>query len=149
MELTKEWVLSLPKTINDNGCWIPLTGHKDGRGYAQIMIGKERYKLHRLVMCIYYNQSYIDDNLVTRHNKDCVLECFNFEHLKPGTQGDNNRDAVEHGTNFNTAKKRCPRCGGSYHDVKAKSRNNKRITRRCRACYNKNKAAWRKRTGRS
>jgi len=147
---TKEWVESYPKDIDNNGCWIPKGIRPTSKGYITPQINGDRRTLSRVVLSLYHGVDYDNYDIVSRHSQGCDKACFNPEHIKPGSQGDNNRDAVEHGTHVNTAKESCPKCGGPYHYVKATSRpvNGKtRVTRRCRRCYNESKRQWRARGG--
>lgn len=141
--LNKDWINSIPKTVNENGCWIPLVGSPTDKGYILLQINKIRFTLSRMVMCIYNNINYNETNIECRHGLNCSRACFNPEHLTYGSHADNIRDTVIHKTNPNSAKEVCPKCGGDYHYVKAKKHWNDRVTRRCRACYNENKRRWR------
>lgn len=110
---TKEYILSIPKTINNNDCWIP-DKVAESNGYVRISINDIRYLLHRVVMCLWYDIEYTNKNIETRHNKGCDRSCFNYEHLKSGTTSDNTKDQVIHGTHHEARKTHCPKCGGEY-----------------------------------
>lgn len=128
-ELTKEWVNSVPKTINNNGCWIPtLTPTSDG--YITISIESKPCRLHRLVVCIYYNLNYYDKSFESRHSKLCDRACFNPEHLKPGSISDNCLDAVEHGTHHETRRSVCK----DGHPLDGLQKNGNKWSRYCKEC---------------
>lgn len=112
--LTKEWIDSIPKTINENGCWIPLDNKPSTVGYVMIMIEGNVFSLSRLSMCIIYNVDYGNKKIVARHSKGCDRACFFYDHLKPGTDSDNAKDSVRDGTHRQAQKKVCPKCGGEY-----------------------------------
>jgi predicted Zn finger-like uncharacterized protein len=109
----KEYILSIPKTINENGCWIP-TQKPESTGYIHITVNGFRFLLHRLSMCIQYNVEYDNKEIITRHSKDCLKACFNPEHLKSGSDSENQLDRVEHGNHYNANKLVCPKCGSKY-----------------------------------
>ena len=109
---TLEWINSIPKIINDNGCWIPSEKNpSDSRGYTRISISNTEVYLHRLSMCLYYNINYFDYKIETRHGVLCNKSCFNYEHLKPGTTSDNELDKIR--------KDDCPKCGYSYKTTRS------------------------------
>lgn len=112
-DITEGWINSFPKTINENGCWIP-TNRPTGKGYVPIMIKGISYSLHRIVVSIYYNLDYNDYKWDARHSKGCDKACFYIRHLQPGSVSDNQKDAVSHGTHFNASKTVCPKCGSEY-----------------------------------
>jgi hypothetical protein len=130
----KEHILSIPKIINEKGCWIP-NKKTDQSGYVRIMIDRKHFMLHRVVMCLYHNIDYNNYKIETRHGKGCDRACFNYEHLKPGSISDNERDKIEHKTNHNTKKENCPKCGSKYRIQIYKYGWNKGRTRRyCAVC---------------
>lgn len=134
--MTKEFINSIPKTINENGCWIPLTQPYDD-GYCHIKINSIRYSLHRLSMCTFYNINYYDPKIDTRHSIICIRACFNPEHLKPGSASDNMRDQIEHGVHRNSSKDVCPKCGDNYRRYRIKSGPRKgQYFRQCTNCKN-------------
>lgn len=105
VKLDIEWILIIPKIINKNGCWIPTNLAIQHDGYVNISIEGLACRLHRVILCVYLNLNYYDKLWVSRHSKDCVRACFNPEHLKPGTDSDNCKDQVEHGTHRMIQKK--------------------------------------------
>jgi hypothetical protein len=129
-QFTKEFILSIPKIVNANGCWIPTELKPESNGYVRVKIYNVRYLLHRIVLCLYYNIDYYDDKIETRHSKDCSRACFNHEHLKPGSQIDNKKDKVEH-----HADELCPICGSKYSYRKTFKDWIPRIERRCKQCH--------------
>ena len=104
-ELSIEWIDSIPKIINANRCWIPTNLAIQHDGYVNIGIEGLQCRLHRVVLCVYHNLNYYDKSWVSRHSKECSRSCFNSEHLKPGTDSDNCKDQVEHGTHRMIQKK--------------------------------------------
>src|SRR5882672_31668 len=101
---TIDWINSIPKTIDENGCWIPIEWKpSDYRGYIRISINNKLIHLHRLSMCIHHNLDYLDYKIETRHGENCDKSCFNYEHLTPGSASDNERDKIH--SNI------CPKCG--------------------------------------
>jgi hypothetical protein len=131
--VNKNWINNYPKYINENGCWIP-TEHRAGtQGYVTIKIYYAEYKLHRLVVAVYYNLDYHDQSWDARHGKNCDKACFNPEHLQPGTISDNQRDSVEHGTHWEAKKTHCAQ-GHPFDDENTHI--DSRGKRHCRACDN-------------
>ena len=130
---TEEYIESIPKVIDSNGCWIPYQIPYDN-GYVYIKVDQIRYMLHRLSMCVFQNLDYSDYKMDTRHSEICSRACFNPEHLKPGSQGDNTRDTILHGKNVNLNKDCCSKCGGPYRQHKIKS--GPRIGQCFRTCIN-------------
>lgn len=133
--ISKEFILSIPKIVNGNGCWIPINLKPYNDGYCHITANNIRYVLHRLVMCLWYNISYNDENIDTRHGKGCNKACFFHEHLQPGSKSDNIKDSVLHGTHRQAQKAVCPKCGGQYKiKITQTGWNRGRISRRCSTC---------------
>lgn len=136
---TKEFIYTLPKTINSNGCWISKITSPPGQ-YVHISIKGKNYLLHRVSMCLTYDINYYNDKIQARHNQGCSKRCFNPEHLQPGTQSDNQFDRVRDGTHHSANKKECPKCGGVYLNHYYKYGQNKgKIKRYCPACKSRNK----------
>lgn len=75
IEVSKEWIEQIPKTINDNGCWIP-DKKVASNGYVQIWIRNKYLSLHRLVLMLYHYVNYYDNKIVTRHSTNCDRACF-------------------------------------------------------------------------
>jgi len=140
---TKEYVESVPKIINVNGCWIPYQKPTQN-GYVLLTIDKEHYYLHRIVMCVYNNIDYDNKKVISRHGKNCIKVCFNPEHIKSGSDSDNANDGVEFGTNFNISKRECPKCGGAYKIKMHKNGRDKgKQYRYCPVCANNwNRSQW-------
>lgn len=144
-EISKEWVNSLPKTINENGCWIPKFNIPDNRGYVRIWIEKSRFLLHRLSMCVTYNIDYYDNKIECRHGSLCSRACFNPEHLKPGTSSDNQKDAVGDGTHSQASKACCSKCGGNFRTrVNKTGINRGKVIRYCPVCQEMKRVEWRR-----
>lgn len=133
-EITRVWINSIPKTINDNGCWIPQLKSRNN-GYVPISINKKMYYLHRVVMCIYNQVNYFDLRIETRHNTGCDRACFFHEHLKFGLTSDNTKDSVNDKTHQHSRKQVCPICGSNYKIFTVKFGWSKgQIRRRCLTC---------------
>jgi hypothetical protein len=147
IEFTKEWVDSIPKTINSNKCWIPKIGHNSGGDrYIAISSNGIRYMLHRLVVSIYYNLNYHDQSWTARHNTGCDGTCFYIEHLKSGTNSDNVKDSVRDKTHNNASKKVCPKCGSEYKiNIVKTGLHRGEIRRICRVCVSISKIEWKRR----
>jgi hypothetical protein len=135
-ELSKEAIGLIPKTINSNGCWIPITKSANSNGYIQVTWNGKYHNLHRIVVCIYYNRDYDDKSFLALHSKDCSKSCFFHEHLRTGTEGDNIRDSVLHGTHKETRKLVCPKCKGEYRRRKRTRYGVECWIRYCVNCYN-------------
>lgn len=133
-ELTKEWVDSIPRVINENGCHIPIN-KPTGAGYVPIQIEGNSYLLHRLVISLYYNLNYHDQSWTARHNTGCDTKCIFHEHLKSGTISDNMKDRIRDGNHHNSNKKVCPKCGSEYTvEVQKTGWQKGKIFRRCITC---------------
>ena len=136
------YVNSVSKTINKNGCWIPLQ-KPESTGYVHITIDGFRFLLHRLSMCVRYNITYDNNKIVARHNKDCIRACFNPEHLNLGSDSENQTDRVKHGNHYNANKKECPKCGCGYKISIQKGGIEKgKVKRYCPVCRATNMAIW-------
>lgn len=112
---TIDWIDSIPKIIDNNGCWIStIWKSSDDRGYIRISINDKLVYLHRVSMCLFYNIDYSNYKIETRHNSTCSKSCFNYHHLKPGSSSDNENDKIR--------KDKCPKCGWNYITRKDKTR---------------------------
>ena len=133
--ITKEWIESIPKDINPiTGCWIPKSPKPESNGYVRVGRADDRYLLHRLVVCIYYNLDYNDDSFVSRHSTNCIKACFLHSHLKPGSASENSLDSVRDGTHHHARKEACGTCGTLY-DYTSGRKNGHHIVRRvCKNC---------------
>lgn len=79
--------------IDDNQCWI-WQGFKDRDGYGRMRLdGKERFT-HRIAYEAWVAP--LEPGKVIMHMCDKPA-CCNPEHLKQGTQGENNRDCAAKG----------------------------------------------------
>jgi len=78
------------KTENKDDCWI-FKGARSRNGYGKIIVDGKLKLAHRMLYII--NNGPISKELVIMHTCDNP-PCCNPNHLKLGTQGDNNRDCV-------------------------------------------------------
>lgn len=139
VEFTKEYILSIPKTINKNGCWIPDNIKVNSNGYCRVTSNYQQYFLHRLVLSIYHNLDYFNQSWDARHGNKCDRACFSYEHLQSGTSSDNSKDTILYGNNLNANKEICPKCGCKYRIMTIESGWNKgRTFRVCDACVAEN-----------
>lgn len=144
-EFSKEYILSIPKTIDENGCWIP-DKQPESHGYVYIKSNYVVYLLHRVSMCVFHGVDYTDSKIDTRHSEVCPRSCFNPDHLKPGSQRDNILDTIKHGRHNNASKTCCPRCGGGYKQYRIKSGPRRGDTlRECPVCRRARRKAKRNR----
>ena len=97
LDLDRFW--SFVDVRGPNDCWL-WTGTTTR--YPIYYQNNKQYYAHRLI-CEHYHGNM--SGLVTRHLCGNAL-CVNPSHLKPGSQAENNRDKVLHGTT-NKGKK-CP-----------------------------------------
>ena len=129
--LLKGHIESYPKTIDNNGCWIPKHVQNTD-GYVRITIDYTRYVLNRLVLSVYHNIDYFNNSILTRH-KCNNPPCFNPEHVIPGSHSDNMMDSVAVKTHIHARKDVCPKCGGPY--TVNRNGNGKQVwVRRCNKC---------------
>jgi hypothetical protein len=134
IEFTKEWINNYPKTINENGCWIP-NKIPSSNGYVTMMSNGREYSIHRVALCIYYGINYDNPKIDTRHNNGCDHACFFYGHLQPGTASDNVKDQVRDGVHRNSKKENCPKCGSKYSIKMSKTGWTKgQISRYCNSC---------------
>jgi len=120
-EFSKEWLLSIPKTIDQNECWIPLNRVSKPNGYIKVNIKDKIFLLHRMSMCLFHNVDYNDSSIDTRHSNICNKACFNPNHLQPGTRSQNMNDLVNNGTHYQTRKTHC-KCGNPFDRFSYKRR---------------------------
>lgn len=125
----KEWINSIPKDINENGCWVSYY-EPDGNGYVRVNIAGSRYLLHRVSMCLWHEIDYHNSKVEARHSKGCDTRCFNPEHIKPGTMIENKKDRVEHHRD-----EVCKVCGSSYYYRRTIRDGIPRTERRCKKCH--------------
>ena len=131
---TREFILSLSKIVDPiTGCWL-YQGYCL-RGYGVACINGKDYYISRLAMIVYNNLDYNDPKEAC-HKPICPnTECFNPDHLYPGTHGDNMRDKIITKTHHQHKKEVCPKCGGNYRIHKVRTGWNKgRIFRECLNC---------------
>lgn len=133
-EYSKEYILSIPKTINENGCWIPSESTSGSDGYSRLSISGQRLKLHRVVMCLWHNIDYDNKKIETRHSEGCDRACFNYEHLTPGSASDNCKDTINHHRHFQTEKENCPKCQSEYRTEKVRRYGIVSYQRYCPTC---------------
>lgn len=145
-----EYVKSIKKTIDPNGCWIPtfIKMSRDKDGYAKFYFRGRDYRLHRVVMSAKYQVNYSDHTNLPRHSIGCQKSCFNPDHIMIGSQRDNMLDKISHGNNHNVNKSYCNICGGEYTVIIRKSGPRKGMKfRRCKACAKRQRHSFYKREG--
>jgi hypothetical protein len=90
------------KVLKSDGCWL-WNGvlDKDGYGFFGIThcVGRDKYsrnfRAHRLAWS-YRNKRPVPDGMVVMHTCD-IPRCVNPDHLRVGTNADNQRDRVNKG----------------------------------------------------
>lgn len=101
-KIIKDWhghILSRA-VLMPNGC-LEWQGARQPRGYGQVIIGGKAWLVHRyIVYCkitdVLERNRFLVDNTVVRHSCDNP-PCINWDHLIPGTQGENLQDAYDRG----------------------------------------------------
>lgn len=83
---------------NPDECWEWL-GTKDRYGYGRFHLNGKMEKAHRIAYQFTYGS--IPEGEVVRHKVCRNRACCNPNHLKTGTQDDNQMDMMEDGTNWN------------------------------------------------
>jgi len=111
-----------------DSCWL-WTGTLFKQGYARVTFKGKRLKGHRVSYELYKGP--IPEGLQINHTHSGNKHCVNPEHLYAGTQTDNMRDIVKHGTNPQANKTHCPK-GHEYNNINC--RVNKDGGRTCRIC---------------
>lgn len=89
--------LAMASNVAENGCFLFTDGGSKWNGYVRIHWGDKMYKIHRLIWQYHYGQ--IPDGQVVRHKCKGSPNCWRIEHLRLGTQGQNNGDRKEDGRN--------------------------------------------------
>lgn len=129
--MTKEFILNLPKEINDEGCWL-YTKSLYNKGYGRVYFEKTSFLLHRLVLSIWFGLDYDDHSWFACHIVGCLnRNCFIPQHLYVGTALDNNKDTVKNKTHNQIRKTHCP-LGHEYDGVVY--RKNGKAKRYCKVC---------------
>ena len=107
------------KVDRSGECWL-WTGEKNNMGYGRFEFWHEgrrlRYFAHRLA-CVLTGHP-IPETRVARHSCDTPA-CIRPDHIIPGSQGDNIRDAVDRGRMNLTGlsaeyEKTCLECGAAF-----------------------------------
>lgn len=131
-EYSKKYILNLNKSIDSNGCWRS-THVANTAGQIQVSIEGHFYVLSRVVMCLWYNIDYYNYKVLARHLCNNGV-CFNPDHIVPGTDSENQFDAVKAGTHFNASKECCPKCNGPYTKIRTRRNGKYVIERYCKYC---------------
>lgn len=80
-----------------------LAGDKDGRGYRRIMIGKQHYKMHRLIWIMFFGD--IPEDMVIDH-VDQDKDNNRLENLRLCTKSQNNTNRRATGVTFDKGRNR-------------------------------------------
>lgn len=89
---------------------------------------------------VYHNIDYYNRRIVTRHGPKCDKSCFNYDHLIPGTNSENEYDKVRNGGHHHSNKTSCPSCNSEYKIRIIKTGPNKGTIRRwCPVCNHKDR----------
>lgn len=78
--------------VDDNGCFICTSHHRDKDGYPKKKWNKTSKSMCRFIYIQMFGE--IPEGMVVRHKCD-VRACINPEHLEIGTVKDNNNDKME------------------------------------------------------
>jgi len=114
-------------------CW-PWTGARDSRGYGHISIDGRNRKAARVAWSL-HNGLPFPKGLHACHSCDNP-NCVNPEHIWPGSNRENVRDAIDKGrraakpNNGNSAKTHCP----AGHEYSPENTLHTKKGRGCRAC---------------
>jgi hypothetical protein len=110
-----------------DSCWS-WTGALDSGGYGQCGRDRRLHKTHRVAWMLTHGE--IPDGLVVCHHCD-NRRCCNPAHLFVGTQGDNVRDMVRKGRNWQASVDACPQGHALAGDNLYISARGGRVCRRC------------------
>lgn len=108
----------------NSGCWL-WTGCVSHQGYALLVVGGKKRRVHRLLYEGVVGP--IPDGLVLDH-KCRVRGCVNPDHLEPVTSAENTR----RGANATLLRGCCPRCGST--EIRIYKSRKRRVERRCGPC---------------
>lgn len=143
-EISKDYILSLEKTIDNNDCWL-LTNYNVSN---TVWIHGKHIYIHRLVAYLWYGGfNLFFDPVVTiichkcQNDTNCIRICFNPNHIYIGSDSSNMLDAVKNKTHFQAQKTHCP-SGHLYDRVYSGSGG---IDRRriCSVCRRETLRRWR------
>lgn len=133
-EISKEFILSIPKRIDGNNCWVPTELTPTGKGYINIGFDKDQYKLHKIIAYLWHGLDLDDYSLEATHNCNNKA-CFNPEHIIPGTQSKNQLDSVKAGTHNQARKTHCPQ-GHPLEGTRIYTKNGiAKMRRYCLVCH--------------
>lgn len=127
----KERLLSR-RILKESGCW-EFDGHIMNTGYGEIRYLHKTWLVHRLSLKAFKPDEYKEelDVLHSCNNR----KCFNPDHLRSGTQSENNLDAAKlgkmSGFRWNSLKTHCP-SGHEY--TPENTRFAKNGSRKCKTC---------------
>lgn len=118
-------------------------GSVDKFGYMKVTLrkpgSKQDYRIHRLVLEAFHGKAQVDRQLGLHRDGNKLNN--RADNLYWGTQQENMRDAIDHGTHVSVAKTRCP--NGHWYDEY-----NTRITpqgyRVCKECHRQKEYVRRK-----
>jgi hypothetical protein len=85
------------KTIYEGDCWR-FIGKKTGRGYGGIWYQGRTVRIIRLICHLFKGKDLKDSSWVARHTDECKFyDCWNPDHIQPGTQQENVNDQIRNG----------------------------------------------------
>lgn len=134
--MNKEFVLSIPKVITPDGCWLA----KDKYSCGDIGFQNEIFALHRVVAYLWHGGFDIfkpnDATICHTCKNDTTAEliCFGPEHLYVGTASSNTQDSIRDGKHWNARKTHCSK-GHLLRTIFSKTRG--KIERVCWICKSK------------
>lgn len=128
----KKKILSLPKTITEDGCWLFL-GKLHKNGYAKVNWKNIKTRsLIRIVGYVWHGLDLEDLSQEACHKLECKNKhCFYFGHIYIGSHKDNMRDMQILGTHGSSKKTHCPR--GHDYSIYGSVYSGRRYCRQCNA----------------
>ena len=139
----KNWFLARVQPDPATGCWL-WQGARDHRGYGFFSYRGKKCRASRFSW--WHLRGPFDLKLSICHKCDNP-PCVNPEHLFPGSQSENMKDAVAKGRCGRAIHKRREYCAKGLHEMTPENSKRAYPGRQCRECYNEARRI-RKRKGR-